>query len=311
MSKRLRNILLLSLFALGVAALVLWRDNLKNLLFFYSDSIPLQKIVKEAQPGEAGGGKNGREPGAEPGFQTGSIPESAQEASKLPPSPPLPEVAPESTQEERKEAFELNQSVDQIVRKDEPLALEGKKTTIDDILNQLRGNRDLKELFPSIQESQIGGYIRKPIFAAKSKASAPSAYYGVRVVRPGENLWKIHYRIIEEYLARRHVILPPRADEPYPDGRSSGVARLLKFIENVVYVYNLDKDQLEKNRNVIYPDSVLVFFKISDVFKVLDQLNAKDIQWVRFVHNQLRIEGPKENRELLDSHAMVDEKPGG
>lgn len=321
MSKRWRIILLLILLPVSGAALFWWQGDLKNLLSFYSDSIPLKKIVSNAGPegqsedpeAEAMGGIGprfaaARQPEIRP--QMDSLPESAPDAfagTLFPPSPPLPIVSPELSQEERKEAFELKQSVDRIVLKDELLKVEGKEVTIDEILRQLQGNKDFQQLIPSIQEGEIGGYIRKPIVAPKPQA-VPDAYYGVRAVRRGENLWKIHYRIIREYMARRQILLPVRSDEPYPDGRSSGVGRLLKFIEGVVFVYNLDQDQLETDLNRIQPDSVLVFFKISDLFSVLDQLRAEDLQWVRYVNSRLRIERPEEGRDLLNTHLLLEDK---
>ena len=325
MSKRSRNILLLVLFVSAAAALVLWQDQLRNLLLFYTDSIPLRKIVSEEGPGEeASSGPDARGAGtrgqhARPaavrrmeilpqGEGTSETTRDLIGAAPLPPSPPLPVVSPESTQEERKEAFELNRSVDQIVLKNEPLTLEGREVTIEEILRQLQGHKDFRQLFPSIQETEIGGYIRRPVFAPKAREDAPAVYYGVREVRPGENLWKLHYRIIQEYMARRHIILPPTADEPFPDGRSSGVGRLLKYIENVVVVYNMDQDRLEKDLNAIQPSSVLVFFKISDLFAVLDQLRAEDLRWVRYVNNRLRIERPEESRDLLGTLSPIEEK---
>jgi|GEM_PF-1204982 len=325
MSKRRRNILLLVLFMVGGAALVLWQDHLRNLLLFYSDSIPLRKIVSDVAPGgedssagdtQAGGaGTQSAKPAAVRRMeilpQMDSVSEPAQEPSpdsQFPPSPPLPAVPPESTQEERKEAFELKQSVDRILLKDEPLDVEGREVTIEGILRQLQGHKEFSQLFPSIQEAEIGGYIRRPVFSPETPTAAPAAYYGVREVRRGENLWKIHYRIIQEYMARRRIILPPRADEPFPDGRSSGVGRLLKYIEGVVVVYNMDRDRLEMDLNAIQPDSVLVFFKISDLFAVLDQLHAEDLRWVRYVNNRLRIEHPEKGRDLLGTHMPIEKK---
>lgn len=326
MSKLRRNMLLLILVLASTAALFLWWGPLKNLMSFYSDSIPLRKIVSDVGLGDSeqsaggteaeGGGRSSARRASlrrvEIRPQMDSVPEPAEDltkASQLPPSPPLPVLPPESTQEERKEAFELTQSVDQIVLKDEPLKVEGKEVTIGEILNQLQGKKDFQQLFPSIQELEIGGYIRKPIFPPKPQV-APTAFYGVRSVRSGENLWKIHYRIIQEYMARRHMMLPPKADEPFPDGRSTGIARVLKFIEDVVFVYSLDYDRLEKDLNSIHPDSVLVFFKISDLFAVLDQLKPEDLKWVRYVNNRLRIERPEQSRDLLDSHMLLEDKTG-
>jgi hypothetical protein len=138
-----------------------------------------------------------------------------------------------------------------------------------------------------------------------SRHEPQSTYYGVRLVRPGENLWNIHYAVIQEYFARRNLILAPTADERGPNGRSSGVARLLKFIERVVFVYDLDARRLASNINLLRPYHLLVFFKISDLFAALDQLQPQDINRMHFLSYRLWLQYRGEHRYLLDQNLLT------
>jgi len=231
-----------------------------------------------------------------------SIPGAAEKSEPLPPPPPLPKVSAESTQSQRKEAFGLKNSVDFIVRRDEPFEVSGKKRTIEQIQQQMHPEDKKEEVLHPIQEVEIGPSIRKPI--VEEQGTKLPVFYAVRMVLPGENLWNIHFAVIQEYLARRQIFLGSTSDEPSPDGASSGIGRLLKFIEGVVFVYNLDQDRIEEDPNLIHPHAIVVFFKISDLFAALDQLQPEDLQRLRYVSNYLALERPGETSKLLDQRAL-------
>jgi hypothetical protein len=222
------------------------------------------------------------------------------EGLQLPPSPLMPQVAPQSSQSERHKAFGLMNSIDHIVRKDEPFEVAGKEWTIAELLQNMQPGSSQTPVLPFIQESEIGSSIRKPITGDHSSPE----YYAVRVVLLGENLWNIHFAVIQEYLARRSIILAPRSDEPLADGSSSGVGRLLKFIESVVSVYNLDTKRSESNLNSVQPHHIIVFFKISDLFSALDQLQPEDLQRLRYVSNYLRLDQSGNTSDLLDRRLL-------
>lgn len=229
------------------------------------------------------------------------------EVSPLPPPPPLPLVSPEKSQAERREAFQLRDSVDFLVLKDEPFEVGGRKITIAEILGLPKVEKELLQVVPYIQEKEIGSTIRRPMVASSLESPAQtSAYYGIRIVRPTENVWSIHHAIIREYFARRQVVLPKDSDKPYPDGRSSGIGRLLKFIEGAVYAYNLNENRFEKDINVIKPYAIVVFFKVSDLFDVLDNLKAEDLKSIRYVSSNLRLEREQEMLDLLDRRALME-----
>lgn len=222
------------------------------------------------------------------------------QTAALPPSPPLPQVPVESSQEQRKQAFGLMNSIDHIVLKDEPFEVGGKSYTIEQLQSGTRKATGLPEIVPEIQEKDVGSSVRRPIRANQPAPEKERVYYAVRIVKPYENLWKIHFGLFREYLARRQVLLAADADRPLADGRSSGIGRLLKFVEGVVTVYDVTENRAQKDINLIQPHSVIIYFKISDLFKALDQMQAEDLKWLRYVKGSLRVDRPQESREILD-----------
>lgn len=226
---------------------------------------------------------------------------------ELPPSPPLPDIPPEATQAERRRAFHLEKSVDHIVRRDEPFEAAGVPLTIAEMERALGKPPEPTPILSPIEERDIGEVVRKPILESGPVSRSGEAYYGVRVVRPGENLWHIHYGIVREYFERRGVILPVYADRPTPDGRSSGVGRLLKFMETIVRVYDVQNRRTEGGLDLIHPRQSLVYFRISELFDALDQLEGEDLRWLRFVKYRLILESPGgEQRGLLERGSFFD-----
>ncbi len=226
-----------------------------------------------------------------------------------------PSVSPELNQEERKKAFGLDQSVDHVVLPREPFTIDGQEWTIEKIRKRLGidAPRTLKEsgepILHSVTEKPVGSFVKKSLKPEAPKAAPPPGYYGVRLVRPGENLWNIHYHILREYFARRNVRLPRLADEPRPDGTSSGIGKVLKFLENIVYVYNIRENRLVDDLNRLYPNDLIVFFKISDVFASLDTLTPQDLPLLRYTGTTLELTRHEESRTLLDSRRFRAEPP--
>ncbi|MEJ5348850.1 MAG: hypothetical protein WHS46_09200 [Desulfosoma sp.] len=232
-----------------------------------------------------------------------------------PPAPALsepaassyPEVSPETSQEERKDAFGLKTSVDHVVQPQEPFSAHGRQWTVEEIQKRLAGratqtpNQPGPSPEPGTERQAVGGFLPKPLPTTPPRTvSEKTIYYGVRLVRPGENLWKIHYGVIREYFARRGIELPPRADQPRADGRSSGIGRLLKFLESIVHVYDARRNRLVDDINLLHPDDLIVFFNISELFEALDQVEAKDLEALRYLGSSLQIRRPSASRILLN-----------
>lgn len=225
-------------------------------------------------------------------------------------APSYPDVPPQASQDERKNAFGLKSSVDHVVQAHEPFTAHGRQWTIEEIRRRLAG-REPQGLPETVKGETTGGLARK-FSSGKSTEAAPkrpTVYYGVRSVRPGENLWVIHEGIVREYFARRGIELPPRADQPQPGGRSSGIGRILKFLESVVYVYSVRENRLVEDLDFLHPNDLIVFFKISEVFEGLDQISPEDLNALRYVGPTLRIMAPSKSRVLLDQRDLKDQPP--
>lgn len=106
--------------------------------------------------------------------------------------------------------------------------------------------------------------------------------YGIYIVRPGDNIWNIHFKFLKEYFANRQVALAPASDEPDPRGFSSGVGKILKFSENMVYIYNLKEKRLDVDLNLLKPLSKIVIFNMGEVFRLLDPIDYGRVSRIRF-----------------------------
>lgn len=224
--------------------------------------------------------------------------------------PSYPDVPPQATQEQRKEAFGLTSSVDHVVQSREPFTAYGRQWTVEEIQRRLAG-RAGQGTDKASEGERLGGFVPKPApgETTQGEGKQPTVYYGVRSVRPGENLWTIHYGVVREYFARRGIELPPRADQPRPDGRSTGIGRLLKFLEGIVYVYNTRENRLVEDLDRLYPNDLIVFFKISQLFQALDQVTLEDLQALRYIGPTLQLKAPSKSRVLLNRKDLKDQPP--
>jgi len=244
-----------------------------------------------------------RSPGAGSQIVTGRVPKGT-----------YPTVSPETSQKERKEAFGLNKSVDHVVQVHEPFIVHEKEWTIDEIRKRLGSRAPIQmgegeRPVPHPEEEKVAGRLAgEPGVEARPRRSvSPPEYYGIHVVRAGENVWNIHYGILREYFARRGIHLPLNADEPSPRGQSSAIGRLLKFLEGIVYVYNVRENRLVEDINLLYPDDLIVFFKISDVFAALDGLKPQELRSLRYVGTTLGMGHKSSFQPLLDQRKFRQE----
>ncbi|ROQ91063.1 hypothetical protein [Desulfosoma caldarium] len=260
-----------------------------------------QRSVESPQ----GAGSTGVELVRKPMPMAEAVPPASKPVEAAPST--YPDVSPKTSQQKRKEAFGLNTSVDHVVQAQEPFSAHGRQWTVEEIQRRLAG-----QALPSPQSSgaptepgaekiALGGYVPKPMPAASAETPVQkTTYYGVRLVRPGENVWKIHYGVIREYFARRGIELPPRADQPRPDGQSTGVGRVLKFLESMVHVYDTRHNRLIENIDLLQPHNLIVFFNISEVFSALDQVNVQDLEALRYLGSTLQLRHPSQSRVLLN-----------
>lgn len=204
-------------------------------------------------------------------------PPPAGQASQAPAPPPPTEggvvqVSPQgqtsrdqsAEQAKRKEPYGLDRSLDAVVRSDESIKVGDTVVAVGDLERKLVvGQRG------EILEKSLG---------EKKRVSA----WGVRVVRPGENLWDIHYRLLREYMKSRGVELPSDADRPDPQGYSSGVGKILKFAEHMVGVYNLKTGHMSSDLNLLEAGHKVVVFNLSEIFAELAKINPHDLSGVMY-----------------------------
>jgi hypothetical protein len=106
--------------------------------------------------------------------------------------------------------------------------------------------------------------------------------YGIYVVRPGDNIWNIHFGFLTDYFGHRRIALSPNADEPDARGFSSGVGKILKFSENMVYIYNLRDRRLDVDLDQLEPLSKIVIFNMGEVFSMLDPIDYTRVDRIQF-----------------------------
>lgn len=232
---------------------------------------------------------------AKPGLQTAAGPagkEQAQSQDKaLQPPPPskngVVQVDPQGKadqaqaeeQAKRKEPYGLDKSLDAVVRSDESIKVGDTVVAVGDLERKL-------------VVGQRGEILEKPLGETK-RVSA----WGVHVVRPGENLWDIHYRLLREYLKSRGVDLPSGADRPDPQGFSSGVGKILKFAEHMVGVYNLKTGKMSTDLNLLEAGHKVVVFNLSEIFMELAKIDPHDLSGVMYDGRVLLFPEPKKAPE--------------
>lgn len=164
----------------------------------------------------------------------------------------------------RKKPYGLDKSLDLVVRSDESIKIGDTVVAVGDLERKL-------------VVGQRGEILEKPLGETK-RVSA----WGVHVVRPGENLWDIHYRLLREYMKSRGVNLPPDADRPDPQGFSSGVGKILKFAEHMVGVYNVKTGKMSADLDLLEAGHKVVVFNLSEIFMELAKIDPHDLSGVMY-----------------------------
>ncbi len=230
------------------------------------------QVAPNTQPPERAAVPSSR-PGAPGGAEQGGV-----SAPSGPPAPPAPvegkvvEMSPQggtaqgqsAEQAERKKPYGLDRSLDAVVRSDESIKVGDTVVAVG-------------ELERKLVVGQRGEILEKPL-GEKKRVSV----WGVHLVRPGENLWQIHYRLLREYMKSRGVDLPPDADKPDPQGYSSGVGKILKFAEHMVGVYNLKTGKMSANLDLLEPGGKVVVFNLSEIFRELAKIDPHDLSGVMY-----------------------------
>jgi hypothetical protein len=149
--------------------------------------------------------------------------------------------------------METGASLDHVVTREEQFRVEGKTLSVDNILR-----------------------------AADVREVDANMYYGIRLIRPGDHVWGIHYEILREFFRNEGIALPQGADQPDARGWSSGAGKILKYDEKKAYVYNLQTNKLRSGDiNVIYPGEEILIVSMKDVFA---HLKGRDLSILNRLH---------------------------
>ena len=167
--------------------------------------------------------------------------------------------------EERKAAYGMKEGVDMIARSDETVKIGDNMVSMQEIADKIQLERG------KIVEKDLAGDSGNEVQT-----------FGIYVVQPGDNIWNIHFRFLKEYFANRGIRISPLADEPDPRGFSSGVGKLLKFSENIVYIYNIKEKRLDVNLDLIHPMSKIVVYNMEQVYALLDSIDYGQVSEIQF-----------------------------
>ena len=169
----------------------------------------------------------------------------------------------------RKARYGVREGVDLIVRSDETLRVGVSTVRMQEILDKAFISR--------------GEVVERSIGESEEEIPAPGvAEYGIYVVQPGDNIWNIHYALVREYFQGSGAPLPEKADEPDMKGRSSGVGKLLKFSEKMVYIYNLADRRIDVDIHLIQPLTKLVVYNMDEVFRLVEEIGIENLHRIQF-----------------------------
>jgi hypothetical protein len=182
--------------------------------------------------------------------------------------------------QQRKEAYGINKGLDMIAKPDESIKIGESTVSMQEIIDQIKLEQG------KIVEKEID---RPPPPEAAGASAAKEDVYGIYIVQPGDNIWNIHFQFLKDYFDHRGIALSPLADEPDRKGTSSGVGKLLKFSENIVYIYNLREHKIDVNLSLIHPLSKIIVFKMKQVFTLLDGIDYERVNRIQFDGEKLWI----------------------
>lgn len=166
---------------------------------------------------------------------------------------------------ERKAAYGVGKGLDMIVKSDESVKIGDETVNMGDVQRKIHAKE--------------GGIVTQSLVL---NAKKPADAYGIYVVQPGDNIWNIHFKLLKDYFSHKGVKIASMADEPDPKGFSSGVGKLLKFSENMAYIYNVKERALTSDLNIIQPLSKIVVYNMDKAFDLLETIDYSKVHQIQF-----------------------------
>ncbi|MBW2323955.1 MAG: hypothetical protein JRF41_10660 [Deltaproteobacteria bacterium] len=196
--------------------------------------------------------------------------------------------------QERKKKFGLDKSVDMVVKAGETIRVGKEVIPLNQILGEIEAQKNgtapsiesflkrpkIAEEDISLKSNSVVSPLRKALNRPSQPDSLPSSepsatkedsmsrattpaksadsYYGIYVVRPGDN-----------------------ADEPFGN-KSSGVGRILKFAESMVSIFNIKTMRLSEDLNLLEPHEKIVIFNLTLLHNILGSLTVEQLDVIRF-----------------------------
>ncbi|MCK5543328.1 MAG: hypothetical protein KAI40_11610 [Desulfobacterales bacterium] len=170
------------------------------------------------------------------------------------------------TMQDRKKKYDIKNSLDMIVDSNETFKIKNTEISMAEILKQAALKRG------DVVEENIGS----------EKEEKNIKQYGIYVVRPGDNIWNIHFNILKEYYSLQDISMNIKADEPNKMGFSSGIGKILKFSEKLVIIYNLEKLTIDSDINIIEPLTKIIVYNMSEIFSLLNEINYENVERLQF-----------------------------
>ncbi|MCK5312518.1 MAG: hypothetical protein KAJ62_10430 [Desulfobacteraceae bacterium] len=170
------------------------------------------------------------------------------------------------TMRDRKKKYDIKNSLDMIVDSDETFKINNNEFSMEKILKLAALNRG------DVVEENIG----------EDSTTKDIKQYGIYVVKPGDNIWNIHFSILKEYYGLKNITMDMKADEPNNMGFSSGVGKILKFSEKMVIIYNLEEKTIDSDINIIEPLTKIIVYNMTEIFSLLNDINYENVSKLQF-----------------------------
>jgi hypothetical protein len=195
----------------------------------------------------------------------------------------------------RKAKYGLKKEIDAILNPDESLKIDEQTIPMKSILDKIKikegsvveesisDSKKIKKqdkLVSQITKRKTDTVLKKSIKKATKKIKKKE--YGIHIVKRGENIWNIHFDFLKNYFANKNITLKDKSDEPLRSRKSSGIGKILKFSERMVYIYSVKEKKLTDNIHIIQPNSKIIVYNMEEVFDLLGKIDYSKINEIHF-----------------------------